>query len=98
MMIAKGPCVLRDAPSGLHPEGAPQDDEDLYEASKLSVILRRPRSGRLEGRTSRSTGLFIGQAAILLIVVLALAGCGRKGAPQPPPDEPNTYPRTYPSA
>jgi putative lipoprotein len=34
---------------------------------------------------------------VLLIVTLALAGCGKKGAPQPPPDEPNTYPRVYPS-
>jgi predicted small lipoprotein YifL len=39
----------------------------------------------------------IGRALILLLIVLALAGCGKKGAPQPPPDEPNTYPRTYPS-
>ena len=35
---------------------------------------------------------------LLLFLVLALAGCGRKGAPQAPPGEPDTYPRTYPSA
>ena len=29
---------------------------------------------------------------------LALAGCGKKGDPQPPPGVPNTYPRAYPSA
>jgi predicted small lipoprotein YifL len=34
--------------------------------------------------------------AVLLIAV-ALAGCGKKGNPQPPSDVPNTYPRTYPS-
>ncbi|HLY45682.1 MAG TPA: lipoprotein [Stellaceae bacterium] len=34
---------------------------------------------------------------VLLVVVLALAGCGKKGAPQPPPGTPDTYPRTYPS-
>lgn len=32
-----------------------------------------------------------------LLIAVALAGCGKKGDPQPPPDEPNTYPRTYPS-
>lgn len=40
----------------------------------------------------------IARVLALLLVVLALAGCGKKGTPQPPPDEPNTFPRTYPSA
>jgi len=26
-----------------------------------------------------------------------LAGCGKRGNPTPPPDEPNTYPRPYPN-
>jgi predicted small lipoprotein YifL len=34
---------------------------------------------------------------VLLLVGLALAACGKKGDPQPPPGVPNTYPRTYPS-
>jgi hypothetical protein len=32
-----------------------------------------------------------------LVIVLGLAGCGRKANPQPPPGEPATYPRAYPS-
>jgi predicted small lipoprotein YifL len=36
--------------------------------------------------------------ALLLVLAVALAACGKKGAPQPPPDVPNTFPRTYPSA
>ena len=35
-------------------------------------------------------------AFLAVMIVLVLAGCGKKGAPQPPPDEPNTYPRNYP--
>jgi predicted small lipoprotein YifL len=34
----------------------------------------------------------------VLLVTLALAGCGKKGNPTPPTDEPNTYPRSYPRA
>lgn len=36
--------------------------------------------------------------AVLLLLGLALSGCGKKGDPKPPPGEPNTYPRVYPSA
>jgi predicted small lipoprotein YifL len=36
-------------------------------------------------------------AIAVLLVGLALGGCGKKGDPQPPPGVPNTYPRTYPS-
>jgi hypothetical protein len=32
-----------------------------------------------------------------LVLSLALAGCGKRNAPTPPPDEPDTYPRPYPS-
>ncbi len=57
----------------------------------------RPSGARLEGRTA-PVSVAIGRVLILFLVVFTLAGCGKKGAPQPPPGEPNTYPRTYPSA
>jgi len=37
------------------------------------------------------------RALAVLMITLALVGCGKKGGLQPPPDEPNTYPRSYPS-
>ena len=35
-------------------------------------------------------------AVLAVAIVLVLAACGKKGAPQPPPGEANTYPRNYP--
>jgi hypothetical protein len=32
-----------------------------------------------------------------LVISVALAGCGKRNAPTPPPDVPDTYPRPYPS-
>jgi predicted small lipoprotein YifL len=68
----------------------------------------RSAGARLEGRTALllSSGAFSTQSKpkivlirllVLLFIVVALAGCGKKGAPQPPPDEPNTFPRSYPN-
>jgi predicted small lipoprotein YifL len=37
-----------------------------------------------------------GAAGVVLAVAVALSGCGRKGAPQPPPGAPKTYPQPYP--
>ena len=34
---------------------------------------------------------------LAFVVALALAGCGKRGPPEPPPGEPVTYPRSYPS-
>jgi hypothetical protein len=76
---------------------APQDDaESLITHTHLRHPEERPRGARLEGRMVPVPAI-IGRALILLLIVFALAACGKKGAPQPPPDEPNTYPRTYPS-
>ncbi|HEX5321794.1 MAG TPA: hypothetical protein VFW46_21735 [Stellaceae bacterium] len=36
-------------------------------------------------------------AILALMLVAMLGACGKKGAPVPPADEPNTYPRNYPS-
>ncbi|GGF46691.1 hypothetical protein GCM10011611_61360 [Aliidongia dinghuensis] len=43
----------------------------------------------MNGRILRLAGV--------LMVVLSLAACGKKGAPMAPKDEPNTYPRAYPT-
>jgi len=53
--------------------------------------------GRRRGMLPHSTGMWLRSGLIMLLVTLALAGCGKKNAPGPPPDEPNTFPRTYPS-
>lgn len=37
-------------------------------------------------------------ALLLALLGVALAGCGKKGDPQPPPGVPKTYPRIYPNA
>jgi len=34
---------------------------------------------------------------LVLAVFLAMTGCGKRSAPTPPPDAPDTYPRPYPS-
>ena len=33
---------------------------------------------------------------LMLTVAAVLAGCGKKGNPDPPPGQPNTYPQGYP--
>jgi Prokaryotic lipoprotein-attachment site len=35
-------------------------------------------------------------AVAALLLALGLAGCGKKGPPQPPPGVSNVYPRPYP--
>lgn len=81
--------------------------QSFVTAAKAGVRLSAARAGgwlsvaggptggsRLSpGRERRKTGA----ALIFVVLGLALAGCGKKNAPSPPPGVPNTYPRTYPS-
>ena len=48
-------------------------------------------SGRVRGSGARHVVI------MALLLLLALTGCGKRNAPEPPPDVPDTYPRTYPS-
>ena len=49
----------------------------------------------LSGQGFRSAATRI---VLVAMVAALLAGCGKKGNPVPPADEPSTYPRTYPSS
>ena len=40
---------------------------------------------------------WLARTLLIVMVALMLVGCGKKNAPTAPPDEPNTYPRPYPS-
>lgn len=46
-------------------------------------------------RESRRNGA-AARIVTVIIIGLLLAGCGKKGNPSPPPDQPSTYPRSYP--
>jgi predicted small lipoprotein YifL len=46
------------------------------------------------GTARRRSSAF--RIATLLLIAAALAGCGRKANPIPPPGEPVTYPQQYP--
>jgi len=35
--------------------------------------------------------------AVALVLAPALAACGKRGKPEPPPEADGTYPRTYPA-
>jgi predicted small lipoprotein YifL len=38
----------------------------------------------------------LARVSALVLVILMLAACGKKGPPAPPPGVPNTYPQQYP--
>jgi predicted small lipoprotein YifL len=48
----------------------------------------------LEARPSKRR---LAAGLALALLALALSGCGKKGDPVPPANQPNTYPRPYPS-
>jgi predicted small lipoprotein YifL len=58
----------------------------------------RARLGRMPAGRPRSLFRLTSRVALVLLIALALTGCGRKGNPQPPPGQQNAYPRTYPSS
>ena len=53
------------------------------------------KSKTAEKQNPQRTAL-IGSIAVLLIAAAFLAGCGKKGDPEPP-DPNSTYPETYPA-
>jgi hypothetical protein len=46
---------------------------------------------------TRRVRVMHGLTLCAILLSLVLGGCGKKSAPQPPPDVPNTYPRPYPN-
>jgi hypothetical protein len=67
------------------------DTENEMPVSSLPDPRRRAaRTGALRSRRGLAAAL------VVLAIGLPLAACGKKGAPQPPPGEPDTYPRVYP--
>jgi hypothetical protein len=61
-----------------------------------SPRLRGEGGARVSGKVRGSRTLRVG-VLVFLSLSVALAGCGKRNAPTAPPDEPNTYPRPYPS-
>jgi predicted small lipoprotein YifL len=60
------------------------------------LCLWIPGSADWRPRNDKVRPLIV-RLALLLVIAIVVAGCGKKGAPQPPPDEPNTFPRSYPN-
>jgi hypothetical protein len=63
-----------------------------YRTSGRAALRPVPGIARMAGGTPE-----VRLVLCALALTLALAGCGKRNAPEPPPDVPDTYPRTYPS-
>jgi hypothetical protein len=65
----------------------------------MSPLVKSVFSSRSQCCPNGASRVSVVHVAALCVFVLslALAGCGKRNAPTPPPDEPNTYPRPYPS-
>jgi hypothetical protein len=59
-------------------------------ALKFILSLRGRRSRRLEGRA-------IVTLLLVAVIALPLMACGKRAKPDPPPGEPNVYPKAYPN-
>ena len=105
------PAARRDAGdrAGDHRSGVRHDRRSSVRSRAGQFWRHRARRGSAPPSAARGKGIFDDEAVDdpatpplprdlrRSMAVLALAACGKKGIPQPPPDEPNTYPRTYPS-
>ena len=73
----------------------------LYAVKDTPHAEERPGDSPAASRSTQDVNLVglgngLARLMIVLLIALALAGCGKKGGLQPPPDEPNTFPRSYP--
>jgi hypothetical protein len=70
----------------------------FYAIKGIPLAEERPKGASRSTRDADAVRFDGGIARLLvvLLITLALAGCGKKGGLQPP-DEPNVYPRSYPS-
>jgi hypothetical protein len=83
----------------LTPTLSPQAGRGSVARGSLAPRERGEGGARVSGRV-RSLLSRVGVNGVTLcaiILSLALEGCAKKNAPQPPPDVPNTFPRPYPS-
>jgi hypothetical protein len=82
--------------AGPSPRPSPRKRDEGTRRQIPSARSRGEGGARVSGRVRDSRALRLGML-IFLTLSLALAGCGKRAAPTAPPDEPDTFPRPYPS-